>query len=120
MKKVHEIPYFIQMRGCINCSISKSMKERTGHDYGFNHELIAGCLLHECFTYGYTIAYPFIDPKDVVEYARREGNEEAIGGAKRYCLGIKERFGKFFDRLGISLDDMVNDEETQSSLECFL
>src|SRR3989344_6860403 len=95
-KKNEIIPYFIQIRGCINCDTSKSHKRRTGYDYGFHHEDVIACVLKGCQDNGFFLAKPFIDPEEVFRLTKRENNPEIIKKAKDYCLRIKDRFGRYY------------------------
>jgi len=109
MKK-NKIPYFIEMRGCINCSASKSMKERHGTAYGFDHEIIALCLLIGCKDYGHDLANPFLDAEEIIKLVNEKKGkltEENLENAKRYLGEIKERFGKDYKKIGVSIDDLI-------------
>lgn len=70
-----EIPRFIKEKGCINCSASKALKEKTGHDYGFDHEIQVACLLSGCLDYGYSLIKPFMDPDEILKYAKEKHPE---------------------------------------------
>ncbi|MBI2667892.1 hypothetical protein HYX17_03950 [Candidatus Woesearchaeota archaeon] len=109
MTNVKEVPYFIQVRGCINCDASKQHKKKHGTDYGFDHELQVSCVLRECHNYGYDLQRPFIDPEEVVNYAKRTGNQEFIKRAKEYCLGMQTRFGISFAQIGVSLEKIMGE-----------
>jgi len=101
-----EIPYFIKQRGCINCESSKQHKKKHGTDYGFDHELMAGCLVIGCFDYGHSLSNPFLDPKELVKF-RGKLNDEQIQNAKNYVLKVKKRLGHFYKEIGINLDDLM-------------
>lgn len=88
------------MRGCINCDASKEMKEKTGHEYGFDHENMARCILRGCYDYGYAIFHPFIDPEEMTRIADGLG-PEAKEAAKLYCSAVQERFGRFYREIGL-------------------
>lgn len=103
------IPYFIEIGGCINCEASKSLKQKTGKDYGFDHELMAKCVLTRCGDHGYTLVTPFIDPREVIKFAEKNKNQKAIEQTEQYCLKIIKKFGKYYDTLEISLDKLIND-----------
>ncbi len=103
-----EIPHFIENRGCINCSASKSYKEKYGNEYGFDHEIVAKCLLMGCFNYGHDLTKPFLDPEWVAKFALEKGEEKYIEGAKKYVKNVKERFGNFYEKLGVSLDNLFS------------
>ncbi len=103
-----EIPKFIKLRGCINCDISKQHKKNTGSDYGFDHELVAGCLLLGCINHGYGLYKPFLDPEEVLTKARETGNSQFIENAKRYLLAIEKRFGEFYRRMKIDLTSFLD------------
>ncbi len=90
-----EIPKFIDLKGCINCNVSKTHKEWHGTDYGFDHELAAGCLLSGCMDYGFQIGEPFIDPDEAIRLAR-EKFPERIGMAEKYADDIRSRFHQFY------------------------
>jgi hypothetical protein len=51
---------------------------------------------------------PFIDP---VRFAKKDGRKEVIERAGEYCLKIKERYGKYYEKLGISLDEVISELE---------
>lgn len=111
MKK-DEVPYFIEMRGCINCSASKTYKERYGKDYGFDHEVMALCLLMGCDSYGIDLTHPFLDPKEFIKMLneKRENlTEENLENARKYLLNIKDNFGKHYEKLGISIDKLIKE-----------
>ena len=91
------IPKFIEVKGCINCEVSKSHKKRHGTDYGFDHELIAGCLISGCMDYGYNLGKPFIDPDEAMRLAN-EKYPEKIDQARKYADSIKQRFSQFYER----------------------
>lgn len=100
-----EIPYFIQKRGCINCEQSKKLKEKTGKDYGFDHVLIAKCVM---MCDGYDLVNPFLDPEELARIAKIDSRPESITAARTYCLEIKKSFGRFYDSIGISLDEILS------------
>ena len=100
-----EIPYFIQKRGCINCEQSRKLKENTGKDYGYDHELMVKCIM---LCEGYTLAKPFIDPEDAACFAKKESRPELIKAAKKYCSETKKQFGRFYDAMGISIDEIIS------------
>ena len=110
-KLLNEMPYFIKIRGCINCDASKALKKQTGHEYGFDHEKMARCLLIGCSTRGVDLHKPFIDPESLIKTAKEKGyiknNPDAIKNIRAYILNVKEAFGKFYERLGVSLDNML-------------
>lgn len=105
-KQDEGIPYFIRMRGCINCDASKHHKEQTGFDYGFDHESMFSCVIL-CAEYGFSLLKPFFDPEEAVRLAKKDGSPELIEGARKYCLRIKKEFGEHYERMGISIDDIV-------------
>ncbi len=87
-------PYFLKMRGCLNCDASKMRKERTGKEYGFDHELMVACLLHGCENYGFSLAHPYFDPKEIMRLAQGAPPEMVVK-AKEYVHATIERFGEF-------------------------
>jgi len=107
-----EIPYFIKMRGCINCDISKAYKKRTGNEYGFDHELMVTCLLLGCENYGVSLLKPFLDPFDVLQMAR-EKYPDHIEKLLVYVTKITNAFGHFYIRLGVHLEDLVEELEEE-------
>ena len=105
-----KIPYFIKMRGCINCSASKRHKERHGTDYGFDHEIIAQCVLMGCVGYGHDLSSPFMDAKEIVRFTEEKRGKltpEEIENTRQYLIRIKERFGEFYEKIGVSIDDLI-------------
>lgn len=106
----HDIPYFVQVRGCVNCDVSKSIKEKTGDDYGFDHEIVAGCIIRGCEYYGFGIAHPFIDPEDVIKEFiknRESYGPEELSNLKTYISIIESDFGADFNSIGVSLDTLI-------------
>lgn len=111
MKK-NEIPYFIEMRGCINCDASKSMKERHGNLYGFDHEIMASCLLMGCDNYGINLTHPFIDPEEfvkIVNKKRENLTKENLENSRKYLKEIKQKFGEHYEKLGVSIDNLIKE-----------
>ena len=108
MNMADEVPYFIQMRGCINCEASRLMKERHGTDYGFDHEIAARCVLMGCVNYGRSILNPFIDPEELVRMANASGREDFRSNARRYCSKVKETLGGYYEAIGVSLDSVAS------------
>ena len=104
-----EIPYFIKVGGCINCQTSKDMKAKTGKEYGFDHELMVTCLLFGCHDQGFSIIRPYIDPAELVRFAKEKGDSNMKDRAREICLALKERFGEFYDEQGISIDEIIED-----------
>lgn len=102
-----EIPKFIELRGCINCDVPKKCKEKTGHDYGFDHELVACCLIRGCFNQGHDLSNPFMDPEELMKKAKEIGNPRYIENAKKYLLEIEKKFGKFYEKMGIDLSSFL-------------
>ena len=102
------IPYFIEVRGCINCDTSKTYKEKHGKDYGFDHELVAKCAIIGCVNHGHDLSNPFIDPEEVIKKFKETNNPEYKKNVRLYCLQIKEKFGNFFDAIGVSIDDLID------------
>ena len=107
----NKIPYFIEIRGCINCSASKHHKKKTGYDYGFDHESMFGCLCR-CSNYTFndksiSLLNPYYDPEEMVRLAKKDGRQEVINNTEKLCLSIKETFGQFYDEMGVSLDDII-------------
>ena len=106
-KPSEKIPYFIKIAGCINCSASKEHKKRTGRDYGFDHELMFKCI-SSCWNDGFSLIHPYYDPREAVRLAKKDGRKKVISAVKEYCLHIKEKFGEHYDKLGISIDSLIN------------
>ncbi len=104
---MNDTPYFVQMRGCINCSASKLHKERHGTAYGFDHELIAKCVLVGCFAYGHTLGSPFLDPAEIIRMANASGRPDFRQRARHLCAQIGERFGEHYRSAGAPVDEML-------------
>lgn len=103
-----KVPYFIQKRGCINCEVQTSYKEKTGNDYGFDHELMAGCILSACVNYGHSLVSPFLDPEEGVRLALEQKWDETQRKNLREYIGIvKENFGEYYESLGVDLGEVV-------------
>lgn len=103
-----EVPYFIKVRGCINCEAHETYKERHGKDYGFDHEINVKCLLMDCQSQGHMLHYPFFDPEEVVRLAVEKNTEEWRKRAKEYCQKIKDKFGHHYETRGVCLDEIMN------------
>ena len=102
-----DIPLFVKLRGCINCDVSKSHKEKKGSEYGYpGHEDILPCLL-SCMKHGHAIYKPFIDPEEAMRFARKPGNEEYLEIARNYVSEVKRKFGKFYEIMGINLNSIL-------------
>ena len=100
-------PYFIRIRGCINCGISKTHKTDTGDDYGFDHKLMAACIIRGCFNHSHDLANPYIDPAEIVRVANEVGTPRANKNARRICLEMKATYEKFYEIEGISVDSIL-------------
>lgn len=105
-KQDNEIPYFVKIRGCINCDASKNHKKETGFDYGFDHESMFFCIAL-CGNYGFSLVNPFFDPEEAVRLAKKGGSPETIEGTKKYYSRIKEQFGKYYEKMGVPLDEII-------------
>jgi len=101
--KNKEVPYFIQVRGCINCSHSATYKKKTGHDYGFDHEIVAGCLIRGCLNNGHTLDNPYYDPEEIVRLANEIGTKEAKENTRKICLGLESQYSSFYQKENISV-----------------
>ena len=91
-----QIPRFLELRGCINCPASQEMKRRTGREYGFDHEVMASCLVAGCVGEGVDLLHPFLDPDVVIAVARERGDDGGIANAEKYALQTRERFASFY------------------------
>ncbi len=102
-----ELPYFIKMRGCINCDASKSLKVKTGNDYGFDHEIGVACILHNCFSYGHTLEEPFIDPEEWVRMAVESGDDEFKLSVSNRLKDLDEQYKVWCEAVGIKLETLI-------------
>ena len=108
---MEDVPYFVEVRGCINCEASKSLKEKTGHDYGFHHELMFKCM-YNCFDYGRDLSRPFYDPEEIVRFAKKSPSKQNIEVSKKYLSKIKNAFfAHFYEEIGVSIDDLLTELE---------
>lgn len=98
-----EVPYFIKIRGCINCESSIALKKRTGNEYGFDHELMARCLILNCFSFGHTLIEPYYDPEEIVKFANKIGTPEAKENTRKICSNLESQYGKFYEKENISI-----------------
>jgi hypothetical protein len=94
-----DIPRFIQLRGCINCSAHRTYKERHGKDYGFDHEITSMCLIAGCMDYNVQLANPFLDPDEAIRFANSKGSADYIKKAEEYSNRVRQQFSVFYDRL---------------------
>ncbi len=109
MASPEHIPYFIQVRGCINCFTSKKMKEKHGKDYGFDHELMAACLIQGCPSEGYSIMTPFFDPEEIVRFVKENPSPESVNNAKQMLQDYEENFGEYFKAVGINIQNFIEE-----------
>ena len=75
---------------------------------------MAKCLLLGCQSYGVILIKPFIDPSEVIKLAKekgytREKNSKELENVRKYILNIEDAFGKFYDKINVSLDDFLKD-----------
>jgi hypothetical protein len=117
---VSKAPYFVQMRGCINCCTSKELRKKTGNDYGFSHTGIVRCILFGCVNYGLgipsynpvSIANPFIDPEEILKVAERNPKSPFVDFAINYCKYINKDTGTFYKSRGVSLIKIISKLES--------
>jgi hypothetical protein len=101
-----EIPYFIKIRGCSNCDSYKELKKR---GKGFDHEIMVGCLLMNCFNYGFDLTNFFTDPEELIEFWKQKGAEpDKKENVREYCIKINYKFGNFYKRIDISIENLIN------------
>lgn len=114
-KQDDKIPKFIRLRGCINCDAAKGYNKEQDNSL---HESMFLCYVGcEGFNYGISLTHPFLDPEEVVkkvkgkekELTKKYGvsEEDIIKNTKKYCQHVKEMFGKYYERMGISIDDIA-------------
>lgn len=119
-----EIPHFIEVRGCINCEASKHHKEQIGVDYGTDHESFFMCMGCEGVKYDISLSHPFFDPEEIVKMAKEKGKELAknygikeeviMENIRNYCLHVKDLFGQYYEKMGVSLDDIIKQLDKSS------
>ncbi len=111
MGEKDEIPKFLRLRGCINCEVSKYHKERTGYDYGFDHEAMGSCYISNspCAGYSVTLSHPFYDPEELLRLAREQKvrDPKIIAWLLGYCLEVRNKFGGFYQKIEVNLDDVI-------------
>ena len=100
------VPCFIKVRGCENCINSVALKDKTGKNFGFNPELMIGCVIGH--RYVYSLEKPYYDPEQIVQYANKVGTLEAKEAARGICLNLELHFGGFYQRENISVPDILN------------
>ena len=113
----NEIPRFVSERGCINCCISKHMEETHGTPYGFDHEIVSGCLIRGCQSHGYSLMNPFFDPEEVLKKALESEEPEGIKNARQYITDMKEKYGSCYEEIGVCLDSMIEELDANLSEE---
>jgi hypothetical protein len=103
-----EVPYFIKVRGCFNCEVPGQLEAGRAL-----HEVSLLCMLHGCvaydpFTPGYChdVNKPYLDPEDAAKFAI-EKRPDLIEQAVRYCKKIKKLWGKCYEAIEVSLDDVI-------------
>ena len=55
----------------------------------------------------YSITNPFFDPAEIVRKARELNLPVATHNGIKYCQGIKERFGEFYQEIGVLVDSFI-------------
>lgn len=108
----NDVPRFVEKRGCINCETSKRHKEKTGKKSGFSHELMASCMLFGCQNEGFSLATQFTDPEEIIEDVKK--NPELKNKAIQYCNLINERFGHYYKKIGVSIEEIIKKIESIS------
>jgi len=53
------------------------------------------------------LSHPFVDPLEVIDFARKNGNEEQIKNAEKYLSHMEEIYGQFYERMGINLNGLL-------------
>lgn len=98
-----EIPHFVKIRGCSNCEIVKNCKG------GINiNESRYACTLYGCDHYGFDLIKRFIDPEEIFKIRNhKEMNEPRKFLFKSYIKEVKENFGKYYEQMDISLDEII-------------
>jgi len=98
-----EVPYFIKIHGCINCGSSIALKNKKGYEYGFDHELMARCVIGNCFDYEHTLLNPYYDPEEIVRFANKIGTPEVKENTREICSNLESQYGEFYQKEGISI-----------------
>ncbi|NOQ38274.1 hypothetical protein GQ472_05275 [archaeon] len=109
-----DIPYFIEIRGCINCEASECHKKETGYDYGFNPMSKFYCIAFNCRNYTFrdrpiSLENPFYDPKEIVRFAKKNGKIKVIENTIKHCQSINETFGEFYKLMDVSIDTLIEE-----------
>ena len=107
MSDDYEIPYFVEIAGCINCSVSHALREEQGVDYGYHHEASFACLAYGCFSRGITSMTPYIHPLEMARLAMKRGSKEAIQIGLEYCKMVNKVYGQLYEKMGISLEGII-------------
>ena len=105
------IPHFIQVRGCNNCDVYGKFWEKYGKETGFDGEFHQECQEKWGDYYQVNLIVHFTDPETVLRQASFErmfGQEEGVEQAQNYCAKVKRRFGEHYNRIGVSLDDLMD------------
>ena len=100
-----EIPCFIKNRGCVNCESSLALKKKTGKEFGFDPELMVGCLIRHSSSY--SLLEPYYDPEQIVQYASKIGTPEVKEKAREICSILQSQFGGFYENENISIGDIL-------------
>ena len=102
------MPHFVEVRGCINCDVSKKMKERTGKPYGFDHELMAGCLLFGCQNFGVSLMKPMIDPDELLEIIKLQKlNDQQKANVIKYLQALDDLVGEYYEKVGVDIQEII-------------
>ena len=106
-EEIYEIPYFIKIGGCLNCSVSDALREDQDVDYGFHHEAGVACLMYGCFTRGIHSS-TYIHPLEMARLAMKNGSKEAIRKGLNYCEMVNKIYGPVYEQMGILLDCIID------------
>ncbi len=98
-----KIPYFVKVRGCINCDAHDRFREKHGKDYGVDHEPMALCVLRGCIGYGHSLASPFIDPDDPTLQRVATEDSKKQERLAQYRQTVNKNFGWAYERIGVDL-----------------
>lgn len=88
------------------------MKEKSGTDYGFGHEIMASCLIQGCQEWGYNIQGPFIDPEEIVRFVKKTPTPIYVENGIAILQNYQKEFAGYFQKIGLDMCKLIEELKT--------